>query len=119
MLAQSNFKEDLFCVGQKKFFAELLRPFVSVNSYFCCFRLLKILNFLCACSDLYAHPEHTGQEQMHTLTIRIISLRFDFKHLRTVLLLYLLVILHIRLIIHIRRYGPVVQHWIVMQEIVV
>ena len=34
MLAQSNFKEDFFLFGQKKNFAELLRPFVSVNSYF-------------------------------------------------------------------------------------
>ncbi len=32
-------------------------------------KLLKILDFLCACSDLYAHAEHTGQELMHTLSM--------------------------------------------------
>jgi hypothetical protein len=58
---------------------------------------------------------------MRTLTIHvhISSLRLDFTHWCIVLLLFLLDILHIRLIIHIRRYGPMVQHWIVMQEIVV
>jgi hypothetical protein len=31
----------------------------------------KKLNFLRACSDLYAHAEHTGQELMRTLSVDV------------------------------------------------
>ncbi len=67
-------------MGQEKFFREALRPFVSVHRDFCKFsqflvleKLLEIFSSLRACSDLYAHTEHTGQELMRTLTIRISS----------------------------------------------
>ncbi len=34
-------------------------------------KFLKVLTSLRVCSDLYAHAEHTRQELMHTLRIRI------------------------------------------------
>jgi hypothetical protein len=55
---------------------KLLRPYVSVKRDFLNFslfyvlkKLSKILNSLCACSDLYAHAEHMGQELKRMLSV--------------------------------------------------
>jgi len=61
---QSNFKEDFFRL-------ELVRPFVSDFCKFSYFRYFKIITFLRACSDLYAHAKHTGQELMRALSMHI------------------------------------------------
>ncbi len=54
---------------KKIFCVELLRPFISVNSS--PWKWLKILTSLSACSELYAHGEHTRQEQMRMLSIQV------------------------------------------------
>jgi len=34
-------------------------------------KLIKSLTSLCICSNLYAYTEHTGQELMHAMSIRL------------------------------------------------
>jgi hypothetical protein len=68
-----------FKFGQKFFLSvELLIPLVSVNNDFVIFLIFEVLkklfkNFtsLCICSGLYAYTEHTRQELMRALSIRI------------------------------------------------
>ncbi len=82
-------RRDFLSLGQKKIFGKLLRPFVAVIIDFLrfrCFRHLSIIfNSLRACSDSYAHAEHTGQELAHAkrarqelmcaLSIRVVRIR--------------------------------------------
>jgi hypothetical protein len=66
----------LLSLGQKQIFSvELLRPFVSVKRFFAVLgiKLLKSLISLWACSDLYAHAKHTGQELMRALSVHVRS----------------------------------------------
>ncbi len=78
--AQSIFKEVFFLsFGQNFFFSvELLRPLVSVKNDFLKFfifqvpkKLLKNLTSLRVCSGLFAYAEHTHQELVRMLSIRI------------------------------------------------
>jgi hypothetical protein len=76
MLSQWRF---FLSLGQKNFCSvELLRTLVSVNNDFLKFLIFKVLkkllkNFtsLCVCSGLYAYAEHTRQELVRKLSIRI------------------------------------------------
>ena len=78
--AQCIFKEVFFLSwGPKIFFSgELLRPLVRVKNDFLKFLIFQVLkklfkNFtsLRVCSGLYAYAEHTRQELMRTLSVRV------------------------------------------------
>ncbi len=64
-----------FSLGQKKLFSwslwdHLLAIFVMF-AVLVTLKLLKNLTSLRACSDLYAHAEHTGQDLLRALSMRI------------------------------------------------
>jgi hypothetical protein len=45
--------------------------FLKFFDVFGTLKITKKLNSLGACSDLYAHAEHAGQELMRTLSVRV------------------------------------------------
>ena len=65
--------------GQKKiFFPEAFETickrqqrFLKIFGVLGTLKIIKKLNSLRACSDLYAHAEHTGHELMRTLSVRV------------------------------------------------
>jgi hypothetical protein len=68
-----------FEFGQKIFFfpeafetiCKRQQRFLKIFDVLGTLKIIKKLNSLRACSYLYAHAEHTGQELMRTLSIRV------------------------------------------------
>jgi hypothetical protein len=57
--------------------------FVKILAVLGTLKILKILTSLCACSDLYAHAEHMGQERTertHQEMMRTLTKRTSFSH---------------------------------------
>ncbi len=71
-------RDFFFSLGKKNFFLKALQTicwcqkrFLKIFAVLGTLKLSEIFNSLRACSDLYAHAEHTGQELKRTLSVRV------------------------------------------------